>query len=132
MIRVIYSSRAVTALNEQELGALLGLSQANNARDGITGHLLHVYGDDPEDAWFAQALEGEESRVEQTLTRIAGDELHHDLQVLGREAITQRRYAGWAMGLDIRDDLAGDGLPATMRSPGEVERLLSSGVTGRE
>jgi FAD-dependent sensor of blue light len=124
MIRVIYSSRAVTSFSAPELDALLGLSQANNSRDGITGHLLHVYGDDPDDAWFAQALEGDEEQVDQALQRITRDELHRDLETLRREPITQRRFPGWAMGLEIRDDLVSAALPAVMRSPAEVERLL--------
>jgi hypothetical protein len=99
MFELLYTSVAVTALNESELEALLGVSRRNNERDGLTGCLLHLYHEADGSAYFVQVLEGERDAVERTYDRIVADELHSDVRLLNTGPIGSRRYAGWHMRL---------------------------------
>ena len=100
MYELIYSSAAITALNDDELTILLGTSRHHNEVNGITGLLLHVHTESPRSAYFVQLLEGPESAVEQTYERIAKDELHHDVRVLSRGVTSGRKFGGWSMRLE--------------------------------
>lgn len=100
MYELIYSSVAVTALNDDELAVLLGTSRHHNEVNGITGLLLHVHTESTRSAFFVQLLEGSEAAVEQTYERIMKDELHHDLRVLSRGAASGRKFGGWTMRLE--------------------------------
>jgi len=100
MYELIYSSAAITALNDDELTILLGTSRHHNEVNGITGLLLHVHTESPRSAYFVQLLEGPESAVEQTYERIAKDELHHDVRVLSRGVTSGRKFGSWSMRLE--------------------------------
>ena len=100
MFELIYSSIAITALDDDELEVLLGRSRHHNEINGITGLLLHVHTESTRTAFFVQLLEGPEAAVERTYERIANDELHHDLRVLSRGPSGDRKFGDWSMRLE--------------------------------
>jgi hypothetical protein len=100
MFELIYSSIAITALDDEELEALLGRSRHHNEVNSITGLLLHVHTESDRSAFFVQLLEGPQAPVEQTYERITTDVLHHDLRVLSRGASGGRKFGDWSMRLE--------------------------------
>ena len=92
LVRLLYASRAVPALDQDELVAILKKSRADNQALGITGVLCYSEG------IFLQLLEGGRSAVNKLYTRIAADPRHRDIELLSYEEIGERRFAGWSMG----------------------------------
>ncbi|NRF66200.1 BLUF domain-containing protein [Aquincola sp. S2] len=92
LVRLMYASRAVPTLDQDELHNILRQSKHNNPQHGITGLLCYSSG------IFIQALEGGRSAVSRLYGRIAADPRHGELILLNYEEIGERRFAGWAMG----------------------------------
>ena len=92
LVRLMYASRAVAAVNQEELVAILRKSKAKNPALGITGVLCFSEG------IFLQALEGGRTAVNQLYNRIAADPRHTGVELLCYEEIGERRFAGWSMG----------------------------------
>jgi hypothetical protein len=88
----MYASRAVPAIDQDELIAILKKSKANNPRLGVTGVLCFSEG------IFLQVLEGGRSAVSQLYSRIASDTRHTSVELLCFDEIGERRFAGWSMG----------------------------------
>ena len=95
LLRLTYYSRNAIADvctdASREVERLLTLARRNNARDGLTGALLHSEGH------FAQMLEGPPDAVERAFERIRCDWRHADLVVLRREAAGARLFEGCPM-----------------------------------
>jgi hypothetical protein len=89
---IAYVSSATHLLTPGELDNLLTLSRELNARDGVTGALLHHDGN------FLQYLEGEAESVKAVYARVCKSPLHHGLVELLDEPLTRRRFEGWYMG----------------------------------
>ena len=92
LVRLMYASRAVPAVDQDELVAILKKSKANNPKAGITGVLCFSEG------IFMQVLEGGRTAVNRLYNRIAADARHSDVVLLHYEEIAERRFAGWSMG----------------------------------
>jgi len=92
LVRLMYASRAVPAVDADELHALLRQCRTNNPKHGITGVLCFA------DRIFLQALEGGRPAVNQLYQRIVQDARHTDVELLSYEEIAERRFASWAMG----------------------------------
>jgi len=92
LVRLVYASRAVPAVDQEELVAILKKSKANNPKQGITGVLCFSEG------IFLQALEGGRSAVNQLYGRIVSDARHTNAELLCYDEIGERRFAGWSMG----------------------------------
>ena len=92
LVRLMYASRAVPAVDQEELVAILKKSKVNNPRAGVTGVLCFSEG------IFMQVLEGGRAAVNQLYNRIAADARHSDVVLLHYEEIAERRFAGWSMG----------------------------------
>ncbi len=92
LVRLMYASRAVPAVDQEELLAILKKSKSNNPAQGITGVLCFSEG------IFLQVLEGGRSAVNKLYNRIASDSRHTDVELLSYEEIGERRFAGWSMG----------------------------------
>jgi len=92
LVRLMYASRAVPALDQEELSAILRKSKVNNPALGITGVLCFSGG------IFLQVLEGGRSAVNRLYNRIAADPRHTQIELLSYEEVGERRFAGWAMG----------------------------------
>lgn len=92
LVRLMYASRAVPALDGEELHSLLRQCRTNNPKHGITGVLCFA------DRIFLQAIEGGRPAVNQLYQRIVHDARHSNVELLSYEEIPERRFAGWAMG----------------------------------
>ena len=92
LVRLMYASRAVPTVNQDELVAIVRKSKANNPALGVTGVLCFSEG------IFLQALEGGRSAVNQLYNRIVSDPRHSQVELLCYEEIGERRFAGWSMG----------------------------------
>ena len=92
LVRLMYASRAVAAVEPDMLAAILKKSRANNSAGGVTG-LLCFSG-----SIFLQVLEGGRLAVSKLYNRIAADPRHTDVVLLSYAEITERSFAGWSMG----------------------------------
>jgi hypothetical protein len=92
LVRLMYASRALPSVNQDELISILRKSKANNPGAGITGVLCFSQG------IFLQVLEGGRSAVNQLYNRVAADPRHTDVELMIYEEIGQRNFAGWSMG----------------------------------
>ncbi|MBE7420140.1 MAG: BLUF domain-containing protein [Ideonella sp.] len=92
LVRLMYASRAVPAVDAEELQALLRQCRENNRRNGITGVLCFA------DRIFLQVLEGSRPAVNHLYQRIVNDTRHSEVELLTYQEIDERRFAGWAMG----------------------------------
>jgi hypothetical protein len=92
LVRLMYVSRAVPAVDHEELLSILRKSKANNPALGVTGVLCYSEGT------FLQVLEGGRSAVNRLYNRIAADPRHTQVELLSYEEIGERRFAGWSMG----------------------------------
>jgi hypothetical protein len=92
LVRLMYASRAVPAVDQEELVAILRKSKANNPALGVTGVLCFSQG------IFLQVLEGGRSAVNRLYNRIAADPRHSEVELLSYAEIGERRFAGWSMG----------------------------------
>ena len=110
--RTVYISKAVGKAGQNLLSIveILGESQRNNARDGLTGLLLSHGG------WFLQVLEGDRGRTAMLMARLERDPRHSDIRVLAEGEAPGRAFSDWSMGQvlvtpQIEDDLAGQSIP---------------------
>jgi hypothetical protein len=92
LVRLMYASRAVPTVDQEELLAILRKSKADNPAEGITGVLCFSGG------IFLQVLEGGRSAVNRLYNRIVADPRHSEVELLLYQEIGERRFAGWSMG----------------------------------
>lgn len=123
LVRLMYASRAVPAVDQEELLAILKKSKANNSRLGLTGALCMC----TEERVFVQVLEGSRAAVNTMYQRIVGDARHADVMLLQYEEIEARRFAGWAMGQVNMSRLN----PALLLKYSEQARLDPYAVSGK-
>ena len=97
-----------------EIEKIVNGSIIYNAAQGITGALIFARGH------FAQALEGDEGRVDTLMEAIVRDARHRRVTVVERSQIAQPRFAPWSMAYDGSASYIG----------GPIESLLKA--TGRE
>jgi hypothetical protein len=117
----MYASRAVPAVDQEELLAILKKSKADNPKAGITGVLCFSEG------IFIQVLEGGRDAVNRLYNRIATDSRHTDVVLLNYEEIAERRFAGWSMGQVNMARLN----PALLLKYSECARLDPYAVSGK-
>jgi Sensors of blue-light using FAD len=121
LVRLMYASRAVAAVDQEELVAILKTSKVNNPKAGITGVLCFSEG------IFIQVLEGGRNAVNRLYNRIATDSRHSDVVLLNYEEIAERRFAGWSMGQVNMARLN----PALLLKYSECAKLDPYAVSGR-
>ena len=121
LVRLLYASRAVPAVDHEELLAILKKSKANNPKVGITGVLCFSQG------IFMQVLEGGRDAVSSLYNRIANDARHAEVILLNYEEIAERRFAGWSMGQVNMARLN----PAVLLKYSECARLDPYAVSGK-
>lgn len=92
LVRLMYASRAVPAIDQEELATILRQSKAYNPGVGVTGVLCFS------GSVFLQVLEGSRSAVNRLYNRIVSDPRHTEVELLLYEEINERRFAGWSMG----------------------------------
>jgi hypothetical protein len=93
LVRLLYASRAAEDVSQDELLKILTQSKTNNPAGGITGVLCSS------GRIFMQVLEGGRLQVNALYNRIASDQRHRDVVILSYEEISERKFAGWSMGL---------------------------------
>lgn len=89
--QLAYVSNATKPMDEAALLALLEESRQNNARDNITGFLMHCDGN------FFQVIEGSEQAIEDLFQRLMRDIRHHRVTCILRRDISERMFAEWSM-----------------------------------
>jgi hypothetical protein len=114
LVRLIYTSRAVQALQATDLQRLVEAAGRNNWRDEITGALLFHHGR------FIEVLEGARADVSACFLRIAKDARHRDCILLAVEDIPERAFGAWSMKL----------LPWSPRVAGDVESIFDAAESG--
>ena len=121
LVRLMYASRAVPAVDQEELIAILKKSKANNAKSGVTGALCFSQG------VFIQVLEGGRTAVSTLYNRIANDARHTDVVLLNYDEIEERRFSGWSMGQVNMQRLN----PALLLKYSECAKLDPYAVSGK-
>lgn len=92
LVRLMYCSRATSAIDADALVGILRQSRTQNPERGITGVLCLSRG------IFIQVLEGGRASVNALYNKIASDPRHAEVTLLAYEEIAERRFAGWSMG----------------------------------
>jgi hypothetical protein len=112
MITLMYCSHGRIGDHDRADSAIhdiLVSARANNAREQVTGALLYSIN------CFAQILEGPEEAVERIFARLEHDSRHHDIVVLMKKPITERRFPDWSMAFTSAGDVVQDLTPAAFR-----------------
>jgi hypothetical protein len=91
MIHIVYMSRAVRPLSDQELEVLLDQCRRDNAARNVTGVLFYSHGS------IAQLIEGEAEILEPLFEKIARDGRHSNVVKLVSKAISARSFSDWSM-----------------------------------
>jgi hypothetical protein len=121
LVRLMYASRAVPAVDHEELLAILKKSKTNNTKDGVTGVLCFSEG------IFLQVLEGGRSPVNRLYNRITHDARHTDVVLLNYEEVEERCFSGWSMGQVNMGRLN----PAVLLKYSETAKLDPYSVSGK-
>ncbi|HEX8425858.1 BLUF domain-containing protein [Hymenobacter sp.] len=91
MIHIVYISRAVRPLSDQDLQLLLDQCRRDNARHNVTGVLFYSHGN------IAQLIEGEAEMLEPLFEKIARDGRHSNVVKLVSKPISVRSFSDWSM-----------------------------------
>ena len=89
--RLLYRSKATNTLGSLHLFNMLTEARAKNAQMGITGHLLYT------EEVFVQCIEGPAASIAALWESLQRDPRHHDLELLARGPLEQRRFGEWTM-----------------------------------
>lgn len=90
--QLIYASRAVRPMADEDLIELLRVSRERNQQHQITGMLVY------KDSIFLQALEGEDGELAPIWADIQADPRHGDIVVVRCVLVEERDFADWSMG----------------------------------
>jgi hypothetical protein len=91
MIHIVYMSRAVRPLSDQDLQALLDQCRRDNAARNVTGVLFYSHGN------IAQLIEGEKEVLEPLFDVISRDGRHSNVVKLVDKPISTRSFEDWSM-----------------------------------
>jgi hypothetical protein len=92
IVQLIYVSTATRDLDDDEIRRVLDSSVTHNKEHEVTGMLLYSFGS------FMQVLEGSQSAVEETMSRIYKDARHHGIIVMSKAQVHAREFGHWSMG----------------------------------
>jgi hypothetical protein len=70
---------------------MLSEARAKNATRGITGHLLYT------EEVFVQCIEGTPDAIASLWESLQRDPRHHDIELLARGPLEERRFSDWSM-----------------------------------
>lgn len=124
MRQCLYISTALT-VDDREVGEIVSVAQANNARDGISGFLLYNGRN------FMQLIEGDEGAIGTLLVKLASDKRHTGIVLLADNPIAAPVCPDWAMqqvSLDHTPDARREAIAAVLPStlqPGIRETVLA-------
>lgn len=124
MKRLTYISNFSRSLTRKEIESIENISQANNAREGITGVLLSCSG------IFFQILEGDEDRIDQLYEKILKDDRHNQVLCIKSERnITEKHFPDWSMKvivLDENNDILLQPIKILLQALGESKIVLAN------
>ena len=89
--RLVYQSTASHDFGSLHLFNLLTQARLRNQQLQITGHLLYL------DGQFTQCIEGPSENIERLWQSLLKDDRHHNIELLARQPIEQRRFSEWSM-----------------------------------
>ncbi len=89
--RLLYRSKATNTLGSLHLFNMLSEARSRNAALGITGHLLYT------EEVFVQCIEGPTESISTLWDSLQRDARHHDIELLARGPIQERRFSDWNM-----------------------------------
>ncbi len=93
LIRLLYASRSAEPVTPALVDSILAQCRKRNPELGITGILCHC------GEMFMQVLEGGRGPVNALYNDIVRDPRHKDVTLLQCVEVSERRFAGWTMGL---------------------------------
>lgn len=94
IVELVYVSKAVKRMEQDELDDLLTKTKIFNSRHKITGLLMYDgYGT------FMQALEGEEKVIKALYKKIVKDDRHRCITKIGMHYINRRSFPDWGVGM---------------------------------
>lgn len=130
MRRIRYVSEMVESVTAEDVDDIARVSEANNARDGITGMMM------ASGRLFFQLVEGPDDAVEALYRRILADRRHRNVMVLGDErGELARQCPDWAMKrMDLSLDAAvrSEPLMAILETSAAQYRILKQLVSTLE
>jgi hypothetical protein len=88
---IVYLSRAVRFLSEQEINYLLTKARERNAKMEVTGMLLH------KERSFMQCIEGSIEGLDHIYSIIKKDQMHTGIIEMLNETILVRQFPDWSM-----------------------------------
>jgi hypothetical protein len=91
MIHIVYISRAVRPLSDQDLQSLLAQCRRDNERHNVTGVLFYSHGN------IAQLIEGDQDILDPLFEKIARDGRHSNVKKLISKPINARSFSEWSM-----------------------------------
>lgn len=91
MIHIVYMSRAVRPLTDQDLQDLLTQCRRDNAQHEVTGVLFYSHGN------IAQLIEGDPEILELLFEKISRDGRHSHVRKLIDKPIKARSFSNWSM-----------------------------------
>jgi hypothetical protein len=91
MIHIVYMSRAVRPLSDQDLQELLDQCRRDNGARNVTGVLFYSHGN------IAQLIEGESDILEPLFEVISRDGRHSNVVKLVDKSISTRSFSDWSM-----------------------------------
>ena len=102
--RVVYISQSRVGDDQSALNAIVEVSSARNAAEGITGMLWS------DDQMFVQALEGGHEEVGGAMERIKGDPRHDTIEIVDDRSVQTRMFGTWSM---VRADAEEEAIHST-------------------
>lgn len=127
---LVYTSISSQKVSDDDIKYFLQIIRHKNQQQQITGMLLYL------DPFFIQALEGEESVVNQLFDAIKKDTRHHKVSLIYKKPITERHFENWTMGfskINYKDIETIEGFSDFLQKPSieffnrahnEVDKLL--------
>lgn len=128
--RLVYVSTATGKTDSLlNMATILAESQRNNARAGLTGVLA------AHDGRYIQVIEGEEERLAALIARLARDDRHREIVILGQTLIVGRLFGGWTMAnariTPVLGSMLSQLMGAPLPSPARITQLLLDAPVAR-
>ncbi|MBL4678947.1 MAG: BLUF domain-containing protein [Mucilaginibacter sp.] len=95
MKTIVYLSKSVFPMHENQLKDILHSSRIHNAALNLSGVLLYANG------IFLQLLEGRDAVVDILYKRILADQRHTNIITLVDESIAEKKFERWWMGFAV-------------------------------
>lgn len=98
MYELVYSSKAITNINRNDILDILKTATKTNSELDITGCLVY------HKTTFVQILEGNEKDVQNIYSKISKDKRHGDVVILYEGKIAKRSFDQWSMAFHSLND----------------------------